>query len=212
MTGGVFITFEGVEGAGKSTQIELAVKELEAAGHQVLVTREPGGSPLAERIRSLILDDQGDPPVGRAEMFLLQAARAQHVDRVIRPALAKGRVVVCDRFYDSTIAYQVFARGLDEESTRQAIQFAVDGLHPDLTLVLDMDPEAGLARQTERNRMEAEALEFHQRVRAGFQEQARREPQRVRLVDAFGSVDEVHVRVMRELDSLLQQKLAGSSL
>lgn len=210
MTGGVFITFEGVEGAGKSTQIELAVKELEAAGHQVLVTREPGGSPLAERIRSLILDEQGDPPVGRAEMFLLQAARAQHVDKVIRPALAAGRVVVCDRFCDSTIAYQVFARGLPEEPTRQAILFAMDGLQPDLTLVLDMDPEAGLARQTERNRMEAEALEFHQRVRAGFQEQARREPQRVRLVDAFGSVEEVHARVMRELNALIQQKPAGS--
>ncbi len=202
---GLFISFEGVEGAGKSTQIDLAVRDIRDAGHKVHVTREPGGCPLAERIRELILDAREDPPVPRAELFLLQAARAQHVERVIRPKLDQGCVVVCDRFYDSTIAYQGFARGLDLAFTRSAIEYAIAGVRPAVTIVLDLPPAKGLARQHERNRMENESLAFHEAVRRAFQEQARREPDRVRLVDASGTVEEVHARVMSVLLPVLGQ-------
>ena len=214
---GLFITFEGVEGSGKSTQIDLVVAKLRRQGLDVVLTREPGGTPLAEGIRSLILDERGDPPVARAELFLLQAARAQHVDRVIRPNLEAGRVVISDRFFDSTVAYQGRARGLDMEMVRACIAVAIDGVVPDVTIILDMPPADGLARQFgdvfahhERNRMEAEALEFHEAVRRGFLEQAEAEPHRIRVVDASRSVAQVHQRVMQALKPALK-RLADSA-
>jgi len=201
---GLFITFEGVEGAGKSTQIKLALEEIHKTGQAVTVTREPGGTVLAERIRGLILETLDDPPVGRAELLLMQAARAHHVDKVIRPSLAAGNIVVCDRFYHSTVAYQGYARGLDAEFILASTEFAVDGVHPHLTVILDMPVEEGLSRQQDRNRMESESLAFHEAVRRGFQAQAESDPDRVKLIDARGSVDEVHQRVMRVLRPLLE--------
>ncbi len=209
---GLFITFEGVEGSGKSTQIELVVAKFRGQGLEVILTREPGGTPLAEGIRGLILDERGDPPVARAELFLLQAARAQHVDCVIRPNLEAGRVVISDRFFDSTIAYQGRARGLDMEMVRECIAAAIDGVVPDVTIVLDMPPADGLARQSrdmfahhERNRMEAEELTFHEAVRRGFLEQAEAEPHRIRVIDASRSVAQVHQRVMQALRPSLKR-------
>lgn len=206
---GVFITFEGVEGAGKSTQIGLAVEALREAGYPVHVTREPGGETLAERIRELILHTPDDPPTARTELLLMQAARAQHVDKVIRPHLDAGDLVISDRFYHSTIAYQGFARGLDADFIRSSTEFAVGGVHPDLTIILDMPPEEGLARQTDRNRMESEDLEFHRRVRDGFMSQARSAPDRVKLIDARGKPEEVHERVMQALMLALEPQAAA---
>ncbi len=207
---GLFITFEGVEGAGKSTQIGRAVEWLQQRGHTVYVTREPGGGPLAERIRDLILHTEDDPPVARAELLLMLAARAQHVDTVIRPRLARGETVVCDRFYDSTIAYQGFARGLDLDFVRGSVEFAVDNLHPDLTIVLDLEPAEGLARQQSRNRMEAEKLAFHEAVRRGFLDQAAREPERIRVVSAAGAVEDVTARVAAVLEEALWPARSGA--
>ena len=138
---GLFITFEGVEGAGKSTQIGRAVEWLQQRGHTVYVTREPGGGPLAERIRDLILHTEDDPPVARAELLLMLAARAQHVDTVIRPRLARGETVVCDRFYDSTIAYQGFARGLDLDFVRGSVEFPINKLM-DSGNIINLTPDA----------------------------------------------------------------------
>lgn len=210
MSPGAFITFEGVEGAGKSTQIRRAVSYLQENGFRVYVTREPGGSPLAEKIRSLILDEYDDPPVGRAEVLLMQAARAQHVDRVIKPHLGAGDVVVCDRYYHSTIAYQIRARGLDEAFTMRAIEYAIDGVYPDLTIVLDLPVEEGLARQSERNRMEDEGVTFHEAVRGSFLEQARKEPERIRVIDASASEDEVHARVVEVIRPVVESVMAAA--
>lgn len=203
---GLFVSFEGVEGSGKSTQIDLAVASLKSLGGPVYVTREPGGTPLAERIRELILNETSDPPVDRAEMFLLQAARAQHVDRVILPKLQAGELVVCDRFFDSTVAYQGYARGLDLPMVKSCIKIATGGLEPDVTIVLDMPPAQGLERQFsdmfahhDRNRMEAEALDFHEAVRKGFLEQAAANPERIKVLDASKSVAQVHKKVMAAL-------------
>lgn len=204
MRPGLFITFEGVEGAGKTTQIGLVAQALRSEGHNVVLTREPGGSPLAERIRALILEAGEDQPEPRTEVLLLQAARAQHVEKFIKPHLENGDIVVCDRFYDSTIAYQIHARELDEEFTRLAIEYAVDGTHPDLTVVLDLDVEEGLRRQTARNRMENEEVSFHKAVRSGFLKQAAAEPGRIRVIDASGTVEEVHERVMAVLHGVLE--------
>ncbi|MCC6485620.1 MAG: dTMP kinase [Armatimonadetes bacterium] len=201
---GVFITFEGVEGAGKSTQIALVAQALRDRGYTVCLTREPGGEPLAEKIRQLLLDSTDDPPTPRTELLLMQAARAQHVDRLIRPHLEAGEVVICDRFYHSTIAYQGFARGLDTEFIQRSTDFAVDSVHPTVTLVLDIPPEEGLLRQSKRNRMESEDIGFHQRVREGFLEQVKALPATVKLVDAHGSVEEVHQRVMCVLEPILK--------
>lgn len=213
---GLFVSFEGVEGSGKSTQIDLAVQALKGRGCDVYVTREPGGTPLAERIRELILNETADPPVDRAEMFLLQAARAQHVDRVIIPKLEDGALVVCDRFFDSTIAYQGYARGLDLPMVHSCVRVATGGLEPDVTIVLDMPPAQGLERQFadmfahhDRNRMESEALDFHESVRRGFLEQAAANPNRIKVLDASKSVAQVHKKVMAALAPAVDVWLAA---
>ena len=202
------MTFEGVEGAGKSTHARLLAEDLRGLGIDVHLTREPGGCLLAEKIRALILEERGDPPVSRAELLLIQAARAQHVDRVILPRLESGVWVVSDRFYHSTLAYQVDARGLDPAFARAAIEFAIVGARPDATVVLDLPVEEGLARQGQRNRMEDEDRAFHEAVRESFRRMAREDPERVRLVDARGSVAEVRDRVRQALRSLLAEAQA----
>lgn len=197
----VFITFEGGEGAGKSTQLALVRTWLMALGYRVLVSREPGGTPLGQQLRALLLDPAitMDP---LAEVLLFAADRAQHVAQVLKPALAQDEIVLCDRFTDSTLAYQGWGRGLDLAQLRQINQLATGGLRPDLTLWLDIDPEQGIlraGRERAPDRMEADTFAFHGRVRMGFMELAAQEPQRVHRVAAQGTVSEVLAQIQRLL-------------
>lgn len=204
MKKGIFITFEGTEGCGKSTQALLLADYLRGLGWEVLLTREPGGTGLGERLRGVLL---GSPealaPV--TELLLFAADRAQHVEEVIRPALEAGKAVVCDRYSDSTFAYQHFGRGLPLEAVEAVCRVATGGVVPDLTFVLDVPVEEGLARARGRglfDRFEDAELAFHERVREGYLELARREPGRVRVV-ASGTVDEVAEDVRRALSEFL---------
>jgi len=193
-----FVTFEGVEGCGKSTQLALAAERLRRAGRDVLTTREPGGTPIAEKIRGVLLDAAHTALEPLAEWLLIEAARAQHVREVLGPALARGAFVLCDRFADSTEAYQAGGRGLDAELVAGLDARVRGGLAPDLTLLFDLDPSEGLARARRRDagagRFEAADLAFHERVRAAFLAIARREPARVAVVPADGAVDSVFER------------------
>lgn len=196
---GLFLTFEGGEGAGKTTQIARLAKAFEATGRRVIVTREPGGSNIANRIRSLILDPKMEGLVPLAELFLYEASRAQHVSDVVRPALAQGHVVICDRYVDSSVVYQGVARGLDGALVKRLNDMATGGLYPDITLFLDLDPRIGLARVGTRgilDRMEKEALSFHQKVRAGFKALAQKERRRFRVIDASQSRDAIHAEIL----------------
>ncbi len=188
-----FITFEGVEGCGKSTQLALTADRLRAAGRPVTATREPGGTPIAENVRAILLDAAHGGLDPMAEWLLIEAARRQHVREVIRPALAAGMFVLCDRFSDSTEAYQGAGRGLDARWIAELDLHVRDGVAPDLTLVYDCDPRAGLARAQRRDaatpgggRFEAEELSLHERVRAAFLAIARREPGRVAVIPVEG--------------------------
>ncbi|MCS7282953.1 MAG: dTMP kinase [Anaerolineae bacterium] len=191
----MLITLEGPEGSGKTTQARLLADWLRARGHDVVLAREPGGTPIGDQIRAVLHDPANTDMAPWAEVFLYAASRAQLVSAVIRPALKAGKVVLCDRYADSTLAYQGYGRGLDLEALRQVIALATGGLTPDLTLYLDIAPEVGLARRRagggEFNRLDQETLEFHRRVRAGYLDLASQEPQRWVVVDASGSVEEV---------------------
>lgn len=201
---GLFITVEGIDGCGKSTQARLIAAALEAAGHNVLRLREPGGVKISEQIRAILLDPANAEMGDVCELLLYEAARAQLVHQVIRPALAAGKTVVCDRFYDSTTAYQAFADGLDRNMVSQANELAVDGCRPDLTLVFDLPVEDALRRRSGReaeDRLELKGLEFQERVAAGFRAVAVDEPDRVKLIDAGGSIAEVFSGVAAELRS-----------
>lgn len=201
---GLFITVEGIDGCGKSTQARLIAAALEAAGHDVWRLREPGGVKISEQIRAILLDPANAEMGDVCELLLYEAARAQLVHQVIRPALAAGKTVVCDRFYDSTTAYQAFADGLDRNMVSQANELAVDGCRPDLTLVFDLPVEDALRRRSGReaeDRLELKGLEFQERVAAGFRAVAADEPDRVKLIDAGGSIAEVFSGVAAELRS-----------
>lgn len=201
---GLFITVEGIDGCGKSTQARLIAAALEAAGHDVLRLREPGGVKISEQIRAILLDPANAEMGDVCELLLYEAARAQLVHQVIRPALAAGKTVVCDRFYDSTTAYQAFADGLDRNMVSQANELAVDGCRPDLTLVFGLPVEDALRRRSGReaeDRLELKGLEFQERVAAGFRAVAADEPDRVKLIDAGGSIAEVFSGVAAELRS-----------
>lgn len=197
----MFITFEGIEGTGKSTQIALLKSHLEARGRKVLVTLEPGGSRIGAELRRVLLSLENRDITPQAELFLYLADRAQHVAQVVRPALEAGMVVLSDRFADSTVAYQAFGRGMDPEELHRLNTIAVGGLWPDLTIVLDLPPEVGLKRAVDRNtregksvaegRFEAESLAFHARVRQGYLTWAARFPQRMRVVDATGTPEDI---------------------
>ena len=204
---GRFITFEGGEGCGKSTQVARLRDALESQGVDVVVVREPGGTWLAEQIRPLIKDQFEDPPGDRAELLLFLAARAQLVANVIRPALEAGKWVVSDRFSDSTVAYQGYGRGLPVDVIRQRNDFACDGLAPDLTILLDVPPETARERRQRReratssaaDRFEREGAEFHARIRRGFADIAEAEPSRVVTVDASGTPDAVWEEIWKSL-------------
>ncbi len=193
---GLFITLEGIEGSGKSTQILHLAKLLDRAGFRVLQTREPGGTATAEAIRHILLTPSSHEPVTpQTEALLILAARCQHVAHLIRPALRRGTLVLCDRFSDSTFAYQGFARGLDLQWLRAANEVATGGLTPDLTLVLDLPVSVGLARRRadrgEQNRLDRETERFHRKVRRGFLALAAEEPGRMTIVNANRPAQEV---------------------
>jgi dTMP kinase len=207
MARGTFITLEGIEGAGKSTVSRFVCAALTARGHRVLATREPGGTPLAERIRSIALERGAEPISPVSETLLMFAARALHLDHVIRPALARGEWVVCDRFTDATRAYQGAARGVDLQLI-EALARAVQGATaPDCTLLLDLPVGVGLARATARSgvasdRFEAETVSFHEKVRAGYLALARMEPGRIRIIDAAVAPPQVEAQVAAVLATL----------
>ena len=207
MSRGKFITFEGGEGCGKSTQVKRLKDALAQEGFEDVLTREPGGTWLSEEIRHLIKDQATDAPCDRSELLLFLAARAQLVRNVIRPALEAGRWVVSDRFSDSTLAYQGYGRGLPLDILRAANDFACEGLKPDLTLLLDVRPEVSAARMRRReaatnttaDRMELAGEAFHLRLRRGFAELAKAEPERIVTIDANGTVDEVWEDVWKSM-------------
>jgi dTMP kinase len=196
-----FITFEGVEGCGKSTQLKLLDDRLRAAGRDVRATREPGGTPLGERLRAILLDGARAPLDPIAECLLFEADRRQHLVEVIRPALAAGAWILCDRFSDSTEAYQSAGRGLDSAFIEAVDGRVRDGISPDLTLLYDLDAAEGLARTRRRDartdRFQSEELAFHERVRRHFLEIARREPDRVVVVPAHGDAAAVFAETSR---------------
>ena len=202
----MFVTFEGIEGTGKSTQIGLLAQELTRRGQRVAVTREPGGSLVGRELRRILLSLETKNLCDRAELFLYLADRAQHVAEVVRPALAQGMVVLCDRFTDSTVAYQGYGRGLDPALLRTLNDTATGSLVPDLTILLDLDPEIGLRRALSRNlragaqvdegRFEAESLAFHSRGRQGYLAIAATARERFRIVTAAIPPEEVFARVL----------------
>jgi dTMP kinase len=202
---GRLIAFEGVEGAGKSTQLELLRQALEGRGREVVVTREPGGTLVGEQVRALLLDPgvELDP---RAEALLFAAARAELVAEVIRPALERGAVVLSDRYLDSSLAYQGGARGLGRDPVEEVNRFATGGLPPDLVVLLDLDPADGLARRArDPDRIEAQDIDFHRRVREAFRDLAAADPGRFAVIDAAAPVPEVATRVQAAVLALLEE-------
>jgi dTMP kinase len=199
MTQGRFITLEGIEGVGKSTQVGATASLLTSAGHTVVCTREPGGTPLAERIRGLVLHDGGEALPPAAELCLMFAARAVHTENLIRPALARNAVVLCDRYTDATYAYQGGGRGVPDEDIAALARIAGRGLKPDLTILLDAPIDIALSRArgrgTESDRFERETIDFFTRVRAKYLALAHAEPTRIAVVDATGEVATVSKRI-----------------
>jgi dTMP kinase len=204
---GFFLTFEGGDGAGKSTLIDKLHRYLERMGKSILKTRAPGGTKVGETIRSLLLTKSETPLSERGELFLFLADRAQHVDEIIYPALQKGQIVLCDRYNDSTVAYQGTARGFEPVWTRSLCDFATKGLQPDLTLYLDIDPKIGLSRVAntgiDKDRIESEALSFHEKIRLAFHNIAKEEPKRFRILDASRSPDDVFEQALGILNDVL---------
>jgi dTMP kinase len=204
---GLFIAFEGGDGAGKSTQAEKLTAALEAAGRTVVRTREPGGTPVGEQLRSLVLEHGNGEIDARTEALIFAASRAAHVAQVIRPAVERGEVVVCDRFIDSSVAYQGSGRALGTEEVRQLNIWATEGFSPDLTVLLDVDPEQGRLRRTandaEEDRMESEPDAFHLRIRRTFLEQARNNPEHYLVLDAGRPVDELAGTILARVTELL---------
>jgi dTMP kinase len=204
---GWFVTFEGVDGSGKSTQLTRLAARLRAIGLDPIMAREPGGTPLAEGIRAVLLDPASRPgPL--SEAHLIEAARSDLVTQVIAPALAAGRMVLCDRHVDSTLAYQGYGRGLDLDMLRAWNRTATSGLTPDLTLLYDLDPAAGIERRSAAvegsNRIDREPLDFHARVRRGFLELARAEPERIVVIDAAGHPRDIENRSWSAIERILQ--------
>jgi dTMP kinase len=200
---GVFIALEGGEGAGKSTQAKLLERWLTGAGHDVVLTREPGGTAVGAALRAILLDHDTGTLSSRAEALVYAADRAEHVDALIRPALAAGSIVITDRYVDSTLAYQGAGRSLDAADLEQLAQIATGGLRPHLTVVLDIDPVDGLARAGDHDRIEAEPLDFHQRVHEQFLALAAGDPDRYIVVSAMEPPDAVHATIQAAVEALL---------
>jgi dTMP kinase len=206
MSNGMFITFEGADGCGKTTQQMLAADYLESKGYEVLITREPGAKGLGEDIRKILLDYKG-PVSERCESLLFLADRAQHVDNMILPAIENGQIVLCDRYTDSTVAYQGYGRQQNLERIKKLNDFATNLLKPDLTFVFDIDVETSMQRVgKEKDRMESEGKEFHNRVRNGYLKLAEEEPNRIKVLDAAKSIDEIHEEVVNILEAAFLSK------
>ncbi len=202
---GLFVTFEGTEGAGKSTLIRAVADQLPRT--KTVVTREPGGTEVAERIRLVILEEAMDP---WTELFLYEAARAEHLAKTVRPALQQGKIVLCDRFTDSTLAYQSFARGLPWKKVESLNQIATQGIEPDLTILLDIDPAEGLKRARDRNRFEEEGVAFQKKVRQGFIKARRLSPKRwVTLQASSGTPEELANYVIAEIEKRKKGRSRG---
>jgi len=212
---GLFITFEGPEGSGKSTQLRMLGRRLRGINRNVLETFEPGGTPIGTQIRRVLLDAKNQELCPTAELLLMFAARAQNIDQTILPALAEGRVVLCDRFTDSTLVYQGAARGLGADIVYEVDRIACRGLVPELTILIDIDIETGLARAHRRNqrtqdietRMDEQSLDFHRKVRAAYRQLAEDEPKRVKMIDGSREESEVFADVWAIVEPMLPKKL-----
>ena len=202
MKKGLFITFEGGDGCGKTTQIELLDKYLRERGYKTLITREPGAKGLGTKLREILLNYDGEvSPV--CESFLFLADRAQHVDCIIKPAIKNGVIVICDRHADSTVAYQGYGRGIDLEKVHYLNNIATSGLKPDLTIVLDVDVETSMQRVgKEKDRMESAGIEFFEHVRLGFLEIAKNEPDRVKVISSSDTIENIHKKIKALVDKL----------
>jgi len=206
MKRGLFVTVEGTDGCGKTTQIRNIIDHLSSMGCKVVVTREPGGTRISESIRSIILDPAYTEMHSKTELMLYSAARAQLVEQVIKPAIANCETVICDRYVDSFYAYQGYGRGLDMDMLKQITSIAIDNTMPDITFFFDLDPEIGLRRRMNAangDRIENEQLEFHRRVYNGYKKLAKENPERIKTIDASRSVEEVWNDVRRQLDTVL---------
>ncbi len=206
----MFITFEGGEGSGKTTCINRVVETLKSEGKEIVLTREPGGTPISEEIRDVILDKKNTDMDPRTEALLYAAARRQHIIQKILPSLKEGKIVISDRFLDSSLAYQGVARGLGIDEIYQVNQYATEGLEPDITFFFDIEPEEGLRRIAansgrEVNRLDVEKLSFHQNVRKAFLELAKRYPNRIVIIDASQDKDGVYNSVMKEIKTKLEK-------
>ena len=200
---GLFIALEGGEGAGKSTQSRLLADHLRQQGYEVVQTREPGGTPAAEAIREVVLSPVHEGLDARSEALLFAAARGEHAARVIRPAIGRGAMVVCDRYIDSSVAYQGIGRDLGVDTVRELSLWATQHLVPDITILLDVDPRIGLGRVSEPDRLEAEPIEYHLRVREGFRELAAADPDRYLVIDASDEIATISASIAKRVDELL---------
>lgn len=203
MKKGLFITFEGTDGCGKTTQIELLKRYLEEKGYKVVLTREPGAKGLGEKLREILLNYDGDVS-SNCESFLFLADRAQHIDMLIKPAIERGEVVLCDRHTDSTVAYQGYGRGLDLNQIKMLNDIATNGVKPDMTFVFDIDIETAQKRVGKtKDRMESAGIEFFKRVRQGYLEIAKSEPERVKVLDATQTIETIAGQVKEYIDTKL---------
>ncbi len=199
MMQGLFITFEGPDGCGKTTQMKLLAEYFEKKGKEVVLTREPGGKGLGEKVREILLNYDGEVS-DRCESFLFLADRAQNIDIIVNPAVTEGKIVLCDRHIDSTVAYQGYGRGLNIDRINMLNNLATNGKKPDLTLVFDVDVETSMKRVgKEKDRMESAGIDFHNRVRKGYLELAKQEPKRIKVLDATKSIEEIHKDVINIL-------------
>ena len=210
---GLFITFEGPEGSGKSTQSSLVARDLLSSGYDVVHTAEPGGTALGKKVREILLEKDEIPMDGLAELFLFEADRAQHVHEVILPAIREKKIVLCDRFNTATFAYQGYGLGMDMELIRKMDEAATGGLKPDLTVLLDIDTSVGMERASARSRadrMEKRGGDFHLRVREGYLDMAAKDPARIKVINAADEIDATQNLVKREIYGLIERhKRAG---
>lgn len=203
MKKGLFITLEGADGCGKTTQLNLLKEYLTSNGYEIVVTREPGGKGLGEKLREILLNYDGEVS-DRCEAFLYLADRAQNIDTIIKPAINSGKIVLCDRHTDSSVAYQGYGREQNIDNINMLNELAVNGVHPDLTIVFDIDTETSMARVgAEKDRLESAGIEFHKRVRNGYLEIAKKNPQRIKVVDASQTIEDVQRDVIKIVEEVL---------
>lgn len=206
---GLFITVEGTDGCGKTTQIKLLEEYFEKGGYSVVCVRDPGSTPIGEKIRKIIIDPDNKEMCSTTETLLYAAARAQMVEQIIRPALKRGSVVISDRYIDSSYAYQGFARGMGAKMIKDINKYAIDDIIPDITIFLQLKPEQGIERkknQAELDRMEAQKNSFHKRVYDGYTRLAKNNRKRIKIVDAAGTIDDVHLKIISLIEDMIRKR------